>query len=174
MTTDKTEPRDIYKIIPQIMAEVGAIGKDHTAKQGYAYRGIDDVVAALSPLMAEHGMFVYPCVRRIQHEQVLVGKNQTPMMHVIADISYTFAASDGSSFEAGAIGEATDSGDKAGNKAMASAYKYALTQTFAIPTSDPKDTEQSSPDLSAPRVPDKAFSQDEPPFAGADTDTNPF
>jgi len=148
--TKKTEKAGlIYQIIPKIMAEVGAIGKAHQNKmQNYAYRGVDDVMATVQPLMAKHGMFVYPCVRRIQHEQVLAGKNQTPMMHVIADISYTFVASDGSSFEAGAIGEATDSGDKAGNKAMASAYKYAVTQTLSIPTSDPKDTERNSPDLS--------------------------
>jgi len=166
MPTDKTEPGEIYKIIPKIMAEVGAIGKAHQNEmQNYAYRGIDDVIAALSPLMAKHGMFVYPYVEEVRHEQVLVGKKQTPMMHVMARMIYTFAASDGSRFTAGAIGEATDTGDKAGNKAMASAYKYALTQTFAIPTSDPKDTEQNSPDLSghAPTEADMDHSGEQEP-----------
>ena len=34
-----------------------------------------------------------------------------------------------------------DSGDKAANKAMSAAHKYALLQVFCIPTEEPKDSE---------------------------------
>ena len=39
------------------------------------------------------------------------------------------------------IGEAMDSGDKATNKAMSAAYKYAAFQTFAIPTEGTPDAD---------------------------------
>ena len=43
------------------------------------------------------------------------------------------------------MGEAMDTGDKATNKAMSAAMKYALLQTFCIPTEEGgKDTEENS------------------------------
>jgi len=39
-----------------------------------------------------------------------------------------------------------DSGDKSSNKALAGAHKYALVQTFAIPTKDGDDSENESPE----------------------------
>jgi hypothetical protein len=46
-----------------------------------------------------------------------------------------------------------DSGDKATNKAMSVAHKYALIQVFAIPTADDKDPENESPQP-APKKPE--------------------
>jgi hypothetical protein len=40
-----------------------------------------------------------------------------------------------------------DSGDKASNKAMSVAYKYAFMQIFCIPTEEEKDTEYKSPEV---------------------------
>jgi len=149
-----SETKGIYKAITDIMAEVGSVGKNkRNQQQNYAYRGIDEVVEALQPLLAKHGVCACPNVRELRTEQVEIGKNKTPMMHVVAVIEYNFYAADGSTIMASAIGEATDSADKAGNKAMASAYKYALTQVFAIPTSDAKDTEDSHHELASARNP---------------------
>ncbi len=39
------------------------------------------------------------------------------------------------------LNEGMDSGDKASNKAMSAAHKYALLQVFCIPTEEPKDSE---------------------------------
>ena len=150
------ETQNIYKAIAAIMAEVGSVGKNHKLDAGqtkYDYRSIDDVMVALQPLLAKHGVCACPNVRELKTEQVEIGKYKTPMMHVVAVIEYNFYASDGSTIMASAIGEATDSADKAGNKAMASAYKYALTQVFAIPTSDPKDTEDSHHELAGVKKP---------------------
>jgi len=140
--------KKIYEVIPLIMARVGTVGKNHkNAAQGYQYRGVDDVVASLQPLMAELGIFVFPKVLTVSAEQVRVGQKGTPMIHVVSTIEYHFCADDGSEVVTATIGEATDTGDKAANKAMAAAHKYALTQTFSIPTSDPKDTEIDHPEL---------------------------
>lgn len=54
-------------------------------------------------------------------------------MHCVSiKCTYTFHAADGSSVATEAIGEGMDSGDKATNKAMTAAYKYALIQVFAM------------------------------------------
>ena len=59
-------------------------------------------------------------------------------MYSICKIKYTFYAEDGSFVEAITIGEGMDTGDKATNKAMAIAFKYALFQVFCIPTEEMK------------------------------------
>ena len=43
-----------------------------------------------------------------------------------------------------------DSGDKATNKAMSIAFKYACFQVFCIPTEEMKDPDSDTPDPSAP------------------------
>ena len=43
------------------------------------------------------------------------------------------------------IGEGMDSGDKASNKAMSVAHKYAIMQLLSIPTEDAKDPENDNP-----------------------------
>ena len=45
------------------------------------------------------------------------------------------------------FGEAMDSGDKATNKAMSAAYKYAALQAFAIPTEGDNDTENHTHEI---------------------------
>ena len=49
-------------------------------------------------------------------------------------IRYRFFTVDGSYIDAVVVGEGMDSGDKATNKAMSVAFKYACFQTFCIPT----------------------------------------
>ena len=52
---------------------------------------------------------------------------------------YRFVATDGSQVSCVVEGEGMDSGDKASNKAMAVAHKYALLQVLMIPTEEQKD-----------------------------------
>jgi len=60
---------------------------------------------------------------------------------VVIQGSYKIIAEDGSFIEISTIGEAIDHSDKAFNKAMSQAFKYALFQVFMIPTEEEKDTE---------------------------------
>jgi hypothetical protein len=56
------------------------------------------------------------------------------LFYVIVKGEFTFTHEDGSSVVVGPFfGEAMDSGDKATNKAMAVAFKYAMFQTFCVP-----------------------------------------
>jgi len=65
----------------------------------------------------------------------------------VLKIKYKFMASDGSYVTATVIGEGMDSGDKAANKAMSIAHKYALFQVFAVATEDliDPDSEEIGP-----------------------------
>lgn len=151
MTTDleqgSTDKGLIYKKIALIMAEVGSIGKTNRNKQqGYSFRGIDDVYASLQKLMAKHGVFSVPYVVSDNSEE-RKSKNGATLIYRILTIMYTFYAEDGSNVTSQVIGEGMDSGDKASNKAMAVADKYACCQVFKIPTSEPKDPEVDSHDV---------------------------
>lgn len=141
-------PGKIFELIPKIMSEVGAIEKTRTNTQGsgYKFRGIDDVYAALQPLLHKHGVFFVPNVLKTTREerQSKAGGN---LIYTVLEVKYAFFADDGSTFESVVTGEAMDSGDKSSNKAMSAALKYVLLQVFCIPTEEEKDTEYHSPEV---------------------------
>jgi hypothetical protein len=121
------------------MQEVEAVGKnDKNAQQGFMYRGIDSVMNAMQPLLAKHKIFVVPEVLEQQREERQTSRGGN-LIYSICKIRFTFYAEDGSSVSAVTIGEGMDSGDKATNKAMSIAFKYALFQTFCIPTEEMPD-----------------------------------
>ena len=128
----------IFLAIPAIMGELSAVKKGKTTQEGarrFAYRGIDDVMNAMWPLLSKHKVFVVPEVIDQQREERQTTKGGT-LLYSILRIRFTFYAADGSSIQAVTVGEGMDSGDKASNKAMAVALKYALFQTFCIPTEE--------------------------------------
>src|SRR6188508_120347 len=58
------EKPTVYEALRAVSADVEAITKDRTAKAGgtYQYRGIEDVLSALHPLLVKHGVLVVPSV----------------------------------------------------------------------------------------------------------------
>jgi hypothetical protein len=148
----------IFEAMAEVMRDVDAIGKNQkNQQQGFKFRGIDDVYNAVHPILAKHGVFTAPTVltERTEERQTKSGGN---LLYRILTIKYTFFASDGSSFESTVVGEGMDSGDKAANKAMAVAHKYALLQTLCIPTEDMIDPDSQVPEPSVPKPKAKAFS----------------
>ncbi len=139
---------NIYESITKIMEEVPAVGKEQVNKQqGFKFRGIDDVMNALQPLLAKNKVFIVPEILEQTREERTTTKGGN-LIYSICKIKYKFYAEDGSSIEAITIGEGMDSGDKATNKAMAIAMKYALFQVFCIPTEEMKDPDSETPDES--------------------------
>lgn len=136
----------VYQVITKVQAaivEAGGIGKDHkNQQQGYKFRGIDDVYNTLAPLLAKHGLVIVPRMirRECVERQTLKGG---ALFSVTVEAEFDFVASeDASKVTARTFGEAMDSGDKATNKAMSAAYKYACFQTFAIPTDTDNDGDE--------------------------------
>lgn len=138
------EAGKIYQAIPSIMGELNAIGKNKkNSQQGFMYRGVDDVMNAINPALVKNRVFIVPeIIDQLREErQSARGAN---LIYSICKMRFKFFAEDGSSVEAVTIGEGMDSGDKATNKAMAIAFKYACFQIFCIPTEEMKDPDAES------------------------------
>ena len=138
---------NIFESITAIMQEIPAIGKEKkNQQQGFKYRGIDDVMNALQPILSKHKV-----IDQAREDRV-TNKGGT-ILYSMLKIRYTFYAEDGTSVSAVVIGEGMDSGDKASNKAMAIAMKYAFFQVFCIPTEEMKDPDAETPEPSRPKGP---------------------
>ena len=141
----------IYSAIAAAMGEIGAIGKNkRNAQQGFQYRGIDDVMNALYPILSKHGLFLAPEVLEHTREERTT-KSGGNLIYSILKIRYTLYADDGSSVSAVVIGEGMDSADKSSNKAMSVAMKYAMFQLFCIPTEEMIDPDGETPPESTPK-----------------------
>ena len=146
----------IYGLIAKAMGKVGAIGKDSVnAQQKYKFRGIDAVYNALNPVMSELGLFITPEILEHRREE-RQNSNGTVLKYSILTIRYTMYAPDGSNVSCVVVGEGMDSGDKASNKAMSVAMKYAMFQMFMIPTEELVDPDAESHEVvSKAQVPAK-------------------
>ena len=148
---------NIYESITAIMQEGYSIGKEkRNQQQGFLYRGIDDVMNTFQPLLSKYRVFCVPEVLSAQREERQTNKGGL-LLYSVLTIRYTFYAEDGSSVSAVVIGEGMDSGDKASNKAMAVGMKYAMFQTFCIPTEEMRDADPDrvTPDAITPKAPEK-------------------
>lgn len=142
---------NIYEAISRCMEEIGAVGKDAVNKQqGFKYRGIDAVMNAINPALVKNHVFIVPEVLDQSREERTT-KSGGALIYSVCRIKYTFYAEDGSCIEAVTVGEGMDSGDKATNKAMAIAFKYACFQVFCIPTEEMKDPDAETPDTEKPQ-----------------------
>ena len=148
-STTKKSPSNgmIHKQLTAIMADIEAIGKNRqNVQQQYSFRGIDDVYLALHPLLKKHDVIMLPEILEIHHEERQSRSGGT-LIYCMIKARYHYTAKDGSSIPCTVAGEGMDSGDKSTNKAMSAAQKYALIQTFLIPTDEPKDSEVDSPEV---------------------------
>lgn len=142
----------VYIAINEVTA---AISRDGIAKgrantqQGYNFRGIDDVYNALSGPLSSAKLLMLP---RVLNRSVTerTNKGGTVLSYVVLDVEFDFvSAVDGSRHTIRTMGEAMDSGDKATNKAMSAAMKYACLMAFQIPTEGDNDTENQTHELAS-------------------------
>jgi hypothetical protein len=138
---------NVYKAINAVATDIAKEGISkgrRNQQQGYSFRGIDDVYNALAPIIARHGLVILPrCISRS-----LTERNSSKggvLFYVVVEAEFDFVSShDGSKHTVKTYGEAMDSADKATNKAMSAAYKYAAFQTFCIPTEGDNDADATS------------------------------
>ena len=115
------------------MAHTGISKSRENKQQGFKFRGIDETLNTLSPVLADVGLVIIPrmVAREMREGQTNAGK---PLYTVVVEAEFDFvSAEDGSKHTARTFGEAMDTADKATNKAMSVAYKYAAFLTFCIP-----------------------------------------
>jgi len=151
MPQQKTpEAGKIYTLIPQVTKAIGAIRKEQqNSHMRYRYRGIDDALNCVSPVLVEHGISV--SVKTKDHVVECTEEKGKTKYHATLSLRVTFYADDGSSISTTASGEGlSHADDKATAKAMSGAMKYALYFGLMIPVEanelqDPdKDASQSS------------------------------
>lgn len=154
---DATTPK-VYAAIVAVMADLAhdGIGKNRKNQaQGFNFRGVDDVYNALAPALSKHRLAILPRVLSRSCEERQTAKGGT-LFYVVCDVEFTLvSAEDGSSHVVRFVGEAMDSADKATNKAMSAAYKYAAFQTFCIPTEGDNDADAHAPEPVAPKSREK-------------------
>lgn len=144
-----SEPK-VYRAICAITEELSHVGISkgrENKQQNYAFRGIDDVYAALSPLLAKHRLCILP---RVVDKTVTekVSKSGSCLFYTSCKMEFDFvSAEDGSKHTVATLGEAMDSGDKGSGKCMSTAYKYACFQAFCIPTEGDNDVENHNFDV---------------------------
>ncbi|HHK9547116.1 TPA: ERF family protein [Citrobacter freundii] len=132
--------KKVYAAISGVACALAEQGIRKEKKQGsqvnYAFRGIDDIYNALAPELVKNKLLILPrytertCVER-------TSKSGGALFYITVRGDFDFVSTeDGSIHTVTTYGEAMDSGDKATNKAMSIAYKYAAFQAFCIPTEE--------------------------------------
>lgn len=149
------ERKNIYDTISAVMSEIGAVGKtSKNSQQGFMFRGIDAVMNAINPALVKHKLFIVPEILEQTREERTTSKGSA-LIYSICKIKYTFYAEDGSNVSAIVIGEGMDSGDKATNKAMSIAFKYACFQVFCIPTEEMVDPDSECHEVKEKKATEK-------------------
>lgn len=149
------DKHEVYKSIVKITAALSkeGISKDRkNQQQGFAYRGIDDCYAALSPLLAEHNLCIMPRITERIAEERQSAKGGILFYTAVTACFDIVSAVDGSTHTVISYGEAFDSGDKSIGKAMSYAYKAMAFMLFAIPTEGDNDPDAHSHEVK-PKTP---------------------
>lgn len=147
-----SESQKIWPALRAVMSKLGAIGKDRkNQQQNYAFRGIDDVYNEAHDVLAEAGVIMSVRVLERQVTETET-KSGSRMLHVAEKIECDFVScEDGSKHTYGPVwAEGLDMADKASNKCLSAAQKYAVLQTFLIPTKDIVDADAETPERGRP------------------------
>ncbi len=139
----------IYSKMLAVKKDIGSVGKDQkNTGQGWKFRGIDQFVNALHPILNKHGVGILPSVIQHAEPKFITTTNKqgiektSKQSHVV--MQYKFFAEDGSSVDVTIPSEGVDPGDKGTNKALSAALKYALIQTFCVPTVDMAEADREN------------------------------
>lgn len=131
----ETKPTLVERLVA-VKNDIGAVGKDgRNASQGFNFRGIDQVLNAVSGPLRKHGIVVYPVLKSLEKGTASTNGGKT-MNTVVVVVDYVFTDGDDEMVTT-APGEAFDSGDKCVAKAMSVAYRTALIQALSLPTDEP-------------------------------------
>lgn len=133
-------PKNIYQLISTISEEAGALAPEAKGGVPFAFRGVDQVVSHLSPLLRKHGVVVVPEVveQTVTTRELSAAKAIT---QTALRTRFTFYAPDGTSVSATTAGLAQDYADRSTAQAQSVAFRVALLQVFTLPTTD-KEPEQ--------------------------------
>lgn len=172
--------QDCLSRVPAIYASLNAVhrflaqqglGKDQTNKtQGFKFRGIDALYNLISAELAKNHILTLPQMANHSIAPFTTkGGGQT--FRATLHATYKFVSTiDGSAEYLSVFGEGMDSGDKATNKAMSIAHKYALIQAFNIPLVGSDDPDLESHEVEADDDPRQAPRKERAPAEPKEVD----
>jgi ERF superfamily. len=139
--------------VTRALGELGIAKKRENTQQHFKFRGVDDVMAALSPLLVENNLIVLP--EALSHTfSTYPTKNGTGYRSVVL-VQLTFeSAVDGSQRVMKMYGEGGDSADKSTGKAQSYAFKDAILKAFSVPVAG--NPEDRDPDYTSPEGADES------------------
>ena len=158
--------RTLAEALARVYADGGAYvqktGRMEAGPARYRYAKEGDFIAAVRPLMEVHGVTIRPIEMRVVTNEVFQRKSGGDAYRVVVLVTYELLHSSGDRATVQAFGEGQDSGDKAFNKAMTGAMKYALRQSFCVETGDDPDDTPSHAQERAPQQAQPAGADNHP------------
>lgn len=139
----------ILELIPQLMEQIGVVGKSgYNTQNKHKFRSIDDVMNAVHPALVKLKITpTFNCPSESIFRETLreqkSGGGERLIFRTSCQTVVTLKADDGSAETYSAVGEGLDyGGDKSANKAMSAGYKYALGHGLCIPFEDIDDPDR--------------------------------
>ena len=150
------ETKNIYQRMSAITEEINRVAKNLTVgvgKSAYKAAGEADILAAVKPTEAKHGIYSYPLEREIIETDVLTNIStdyngnsvEKKQLFMRIRVVYRFVNVDNPDqyIDIVSYGDGIDTGDKGCGKAMTYADKYALMKAYKIETGDDPDQNPS-------------------------------
>lgn len=148
---------NIFEKMSAITMEIATVAKNLAVGEGrssYKAVGEADVLAAVKPIEAKHGVYSYPVTRRVVDSGEMVSKSvyngqerETRKLYLRLETVYRFVNMEKPDeyLEITTYGDGVDPQDKAPGKAMTYSDKYALLKAYKIQTGDDPDQKASEP-----------------------------
>ena len=140
--------KNIFQRMSAITAELQTVAKnlDVSTGKGKAYKAVSerDIIDAVKPIEAKHGVYSYPCDRVVLESQTLetatdYGTKTTFMTRIMTTYRFVNVDNPNDFIETVTFAEGIDPQDKGSGKAMTYADKYALMKAYKISTGDDPD-----------------------------------
>lgn len=147
--------KSLAEAMHRVMTQVGYIQKKGTVTvgQGYKFAGEAQFIEAIRPELVAQQIVVCPIAMDMLVNEVFPNSSGKPQNRVMLRVTFRFThAASGQTLDVQTCGEGIDNGDKATNKAMTGAMKYALRQAFVIETGNDPDETPSAQQERAPRA----------------------
>ena len=149
--------KNIYQKMLAITQEIATVAKNLNVDSGkvkYKAVGEADVLAAVKPIEAKHGVYSYPVSRKVIDSGTMVSvseyngnKKETNKLFMRIETVYRFVNTEKPDefIDITTYGDGVDTQDKAPGKAMTYSDKYALLKAYKIQTGDDPDQDASEP-----------------------------
>jgi len=143
---DDVDDVPLTERLRRVMEDIGPVEKEQEYAAGnvsYKFRGIEQITPKVRDAMVKHGVVFMPVkAEPIVRERVFErGDGKPPAYTTVAHVVMTYRfmpCNDSADFiDVQTVALANDTGDKALTKALTSAFKYVLLQSFCI--ADPND-----------------------------------